>query len=114
MAQEELWPLIFDEELGDYPSDILYPFGMVYAMGYRPELRFTRPRIHLEMDAEEAIEGLADHFSRYVEVDTAIRRIITDYVGRNSRSGIFIKEGATCQGFMLWSVMREENEDEQS
>jgi SAM-dependent methyltransferase len=107
LAQEELWPLIFAEELGDYPSDILYPFGMLYSMGYRPELRFVRPRVHLEMDCEQAIEGLVDHFERYVAVDAATRTTIREYVGRNSRSGTFIKEGSTCQGFLLWSVRRE-------
>jgi hypothetical protein len=107
LAQEELWPLIFTEELGDYPSDILYPFGMLYAMGHRPELRFLQPRVHLEMYAEEAIQGLVEHFERYVEVDAVIRNIITGYVESNSRSGTFINEGSTCQGFMLWSVSRD-------
>jgi protein-L-isoaspartate O-methyltransferase len=105
-VQRELWPLIFSEELGDYPSDILYSFGMLYAMGYRPELRFLQPRIHLEMDSEEAIRGLIEHFNRYVEVDGTVRRIITDYVGNNSRSGLFAKQGISCQGFMLWRVLQ--------
>ncbi|MBN2553304.1 MAG: methyltransferase domain-containing protein [Spirochaetales bacterium] len=104
VVQEELWPLIFGEQLGDYPSDILYPFGLLYALGYRPELRFVQPRIHLEMDSREAIEGLVDHFDRYVEVDAQVRDIITKYVEANSRCGTFSKEGSNCQGFMIWSV----------
>jgi len=104
LAQEELWPLIFGEELGDYPSDIFYPFGMLYAMGYRPELRFVQPRIRLEMSSQEATRELVDHFERYVEVDAAVRDIIESYVESHSRSGTFIREGSTCQGFMIWSV----------
>ncbi|MBA7711032.1 hypothetical protein ES703_119982 [subsurface metagenome] len=103
-AQSELWPLIFGEELGDYPSDILYPFGMLYALGYRPQLRFFQPRAHLEMSVEEAIEGLVDHFNRYVEIVPAIRKTITSYVQRNSWTGTFNQESTTCQGFMLWRV----------
>ena len=103
-VQRELWPRIFSEELGDYPSDILYSFGMLYAMGYRPELRFVQPRVQLEMDGGQAIRELVDHFSRYVEVDGAVRRIIRDYVESNSRSGLFVKQGTSCQGFMLWRV----------
>ena len=103
-AQSELWPLIFQEELGDYPSDILYPFGVLYASGYRPQLRFFQPRVHLEMSAEEAIKGLVDHFNRYVEIDPAIRKTITAYVQRNSRGGSFNQESTTCHGFMLWRV----------
>ena len=103
-AQSELWPEIFQEELGDYPSDILYPFEMLYALGYRSQLRFFQPRVHLEMSEEEAINGLADHFSRYVEIGPAIRKIITAYVQRNSRAGSFNQESTTCHGFMLWRV----------
>jgi SAM-dependent methyltransferase len=107
LAQREIWPLLFGEELGDYPGDILYPFGMLYALGYRPELRFFRPRVHLEMSAEEAIEGLIDHFNRYVEGGPDIRKTITSYVQRNSRMGIFRQVSTTCQGFMLWPVARD-------
>ena len=77
LAQSELWPVIFGEQLGDYPSDILYPFGLLYALGYRPELRFVRPEVRLEMSEEEAVEGLSDHLSRYVEVDASQRHELT-------------------------------------
>jgi SAM-dependent methyltransferase len=103
-AQRELWPSIFGEELGDYPSDILYPFGLLYSLGYRPELRFFQPRIHLEMREEEAFEGLIDHFRRYLDIGSEERRKIRSYVRNNSRNGTFVQEAAACQGFMLWSV----------
>lgn len=106
-AQSELWPLIFGEELGDYPSDILYLFGLLYALGYRPALRFFQPRVHLEMSTEEAIKGLVDHFDHYVEIGPAVRKKITSYVQRNSRKGTFSQESATCQGYMLWRVTRD-------
>jgi SAM-dependent methyltransferase len=104
LAQAELWPQIFGEELGDYPSDVLYPFGMLYASGYRPELRFVRPGVHLEMEVEQAVRELADHFDRYVEVDEKIRGTIHTYVRANSRGGTFSQEYTTCQGFLLWSI----------
>jgi SAM-dependent methyltransferase len=107
LAQRDLWPLIFDEELGDYPSDILYPFGLLYAQGYRPELRFVRSLIDLEMDVVEAAAGLVDHFNRYVEVGSSVREIITAYVHRNSRQGVFRQTATACQGFMLWPVGRD-------
>jgi SAM-dependent methyltransferase len=103
-AQRELWPLIFGEELGDYPSDVLYSFGLLYSLGYRPELRFHQPRIHLEMDEQEAAEGLAGHFNRYLEIGPEVRRTISAYVHSNSRKGVFTQEATNCQGFMLWTV----------
>jgi SAM-dependent methyltransferase len=103
-AQAELWPLIFSEPLGDYPSDVLYPFGLLYALGYRPSLRFEHPRVQLQMPAGEAAADLAEQFDRYVQIDTRIRRIIGDYVAQRSADGLFRQDFRTCQGFMLWRV----------
>jgi SAM-dependent methyltransferase len=108
-AQCELWPLIFREELGDYPSDIFYAFGLLYALGYRPELRFLRSPVLLEAKAEEAIGELVEHFSRYVEVGEAVRGRITAYVQSHSRKGTFRQESTLCQGFMLWPVENRES-----
>lgn len=104
LSQSELWPLIFDEPLEDYPSDILYPFGLLYALGYRPELRFLGPQVHLELEPEEATDGLAEHFSRYTRITGAIRETIEAYVGRYSAGGKFTQTYTTCQGFMIWQV----------
>jgi SAM-dependent methyltransferase len=104
LSQSELWPRIFGEPLEDYPSDILYSFGLLYALGYRPELRFLRPQVHLELDPEEAIDGLAEHFSRYTRITPAIHETIGAYVGGNSRGGKFSQIYTTCQGFMIWQV----------
>ena len=104
LSQSELWPRIFSEQLDSYSSDILYPFGMLYALGYRPELRFLQPRVHLEMDTEEAIDGLAEHFSRYTRITAEIRKTVELYVLSYSQGGRFSQAYTTCQGFMLWQV----------
>jgi SAM-dependent methyltransferase len=104
LSQSELWPRIFGEPLEDYPSDILYPFGLLYALGYRPELRFLRPQVHLELEQGEAVDGIAEHFSRYTRITPAIRETIEAYVGRYSPGGMFSQTYTTCQGFMIWQV----------
>jgi len=104
LSQSELWPRIFGEQLEDYPSDILYSFGLLYALGYRPELRFLRPQVHLEMDPQEAIDGLIEHFSRYTRITSAMRETIDAHVAGYSRGGKFSQRYTTCQGFMIWQV----------
>lgn len=104
LSQSELWPRIFSEQLESYPSDILYPFGLLYALGYRPELRFLQPRVHLEMDTEEAVDGLIEHFSRYTRITPEIRKTVEVYVNSYSQGGRFSQAYTTCQGFMLWQV----------
>ncbi len=103
-AQADLWPRLFGEKLGDYPSDVLYAFGLLYALGFRPQARFLYPDLELEMLQAEAVEGLVEHFRRYREIDAEVRRIIEAYVSERSENGIFRQEGRACQGFLLWRV----------
>jgi hypothetical protein len=56
------------------------------------------------METGEAIQGLAEHFSRYKRIDSGIRRSITEYVRGYSRAETFSQTYTTCQGFMLWQV----------
>ncbi len=103
-AQADLWPRLFGEKLGDYPSDVLYAFGLLYALGFRPQARFYHSELDLEMPQAGAVEGLVEHFQRYGEIDAEVRRVIEVYVNERSEKGIFRQEGKACQGFLLWRV----------
>mgnify|MGYP000125132571 CR=1 FL=1 len=103
-ARGELWPRLFDEPAGGYPNDILYPFGLLYALGFRPELRFRWVDIELDLTAAEAREELRRFFERYAAPSTRLRRRIAAYVRKYSRSGRFRQSSRQCQGFMLWEV----------
>jgi hypothetical protein len=56
------------------------------------------------MEKGEAVQDLIDHFGRYVETGPEVRRTITSYVERYSRSGVFEQRATAWQGFMLWAV----------
>ncbi len=103
-AREELWTRLFGGEAGGYPNDILYPFGLLYALGFRPELRFRWVDVELAMPAGEAEEELARFFERYAPMRPSLRRRIAAYVGGYSRGGRFRQESRQCQGSMLWEV----------
>jgi SAM-dependent methyltransferase len=103
-ARIELWPRLFRERAGGYPNDILYPFGLLYAQGFRPELRFRWVDIELELPAGEAEEELSRFFERYTPATARLRRLIAAYVGEYTRGGRFRQESRQCQGYMLWEV----------
>ncbi len=103
-AQAELWPRLFGEELGEYPSDALYPFGLLYAQGFRPDLRFRGREMRIEEDAEEVVAALSEHLSRYAVITPSIRSLIEDHVAAYSRQGLFRQSFTAWQAFMLWRV----------
>jgi SAM-dependent methyltransferase len=103
-AQAALWPRIFAEELGDYPSDVLYPLGLLYALGFRPSVRFRYSEHLREMSPGEAAAGLEGHFARYTGIDDRVRRLVEAYVAEHTEGGVFRQMTRSCQGFLLWRV----------
>lgn len=102
--QIELWELFFQETLQGNPGDILYPFGLLYAMGYRPEMRFNQQAWTYEEPVEMAVEDLCSFFQAFITITSEIKGIIEDYVRIRSPYGIFVHQVKTCQGMMLWRV----------
>ncbi len=104
LARRELWPLLFREEAGHYPHDVLYPFGLLYARGLRPELRFRWRENRKELEPEEAERELAGMFERYTPLSPVVRRQIGRYVRERTRGGRFRQSARQCQGLLLWEV----------
>jgi SAM-dependent methyltransferase len=104
LARRELWPVLFREEIGNYPNDVLYAFGLLYARGLRPELRFRWQESRHDLSREEAEEELGRLFERYTPLTPAVRRRIGDYVRGRTRGGRFRQAARQCQGFLLWEV----------
>ncbi|SFG07672.1 methyltransferase, FkbM family [Desulfotomaculum arcticum] len=105
-AHSELWRRFFNEDIGESPGDIIYPFGLLYAMGYRPSLRFAAGRQVQEQTPEEAIENLVRFFWGYLDITAGVRREIEEYVQKRAGDGIFRQRINGCHGMMLWRVER--------
>lgn len=103
-AHRDLWRWFFNEDIGCPAGDILYPFGLLYASGYRPKTSFVTIRRVEELAVEEAVENLALFFWSYMEVTAEVRQVIEDYVKEREENGIFSQEQKICLGMMLWRV----------
>ena len=100
----DLWREIFNETLDGNPADIIYPFNMVYAMGYRPNLQFNFWQHERTLSREEAVEDYLSHLEAYTELTADIRAIVARFVDARCRGGVFVQQRDACQGMMVWNV----------
>jgi 2-polyprenyl-3-methyl-5-hydroxy-6-metoxy-1,4-benzoquinol methylase len=110
-AYNELWRLFYDEDIGDTPSDVIYPFGLLYSMGYRPNLRFTTHKWVDEYPIEEATDNFLKFFENYMDISAGARKTIEDYVLKHAENGIFRLKANGYSEMMLWRV-KEANTDD--
>jgi SAM-dependent methyltransferase len=103
-AYRELWQLFYNEDMGDSPNDVIYPFGLLYSMGYRPNLRFTTHQWVHEHTVDEATENILNFFESYMDISAGARKEIEDYVAKHAENGTFRQEVNSCSGMMVWRV----------
>lgn len=103
-AYRDLWQRFFGEDIGDNPGDIIYPFGLLYAMGYRPSLNFLTINRVDEEPIEKAIENLSRFFWNYMDITPEVKQTIEHYVKEHAENGVFRQETTFSIGMMLWRV----------
>lgn len=103
-AYRDLWQRFFGEDIGDNPGDIIYPFGLLYAMGYRPNLNFFTINRVDEEPVEKAVENLSRFFWSYMDITPEVKQTIEHYVKEHAENGVFRQETTFCTGMMLWRV----------
>ena len=100
----QLWHEIVGKPLGPNPGDIIYPFTVIYGMGYKPDLRFEQWTYVREDPVDSAIEDVLYFLEDYIDLTDAIKRQVTETIKNQSTDGIFRKEKLVSQGIMLWKV----------
>lgn len=103
-SHRDLWQRLFNEDMGDNPNDIMYPFGLLYSMGYRPSLRFITTKEIREQPVEDAVENLLQFFWSYTDIVPRVRQEVRNYVAEHSQDGLYREETEVCHGMMLWRV----------
>nr|WP_282706893.1 class I SAM-dependent methyltransferase [Natroniella acetigena] len=104
LAREQLWELIFEEEMPSSGVDIMYPLNYLYTSGYSPRFEVWVDEWKEESTVEEAMTNLSRYFKLYIEVDDEVKKIISNYVTENSEGEIFYEEFKVRLGMILWSV----------
>lgn len=100
----QLWRKLFDEDLGGHVNNIIHPFNLVYAMGYRPELRFESWERQISWPRDKAIEDFTTHLESYTEITDEVQATIAAHVDARCRDGVFRDSRSGCRGMMVWAV----------
>lgn len=99
-----LWRIIFNENLDGHGNDIIHPFNLIYAMGYRPELRFDFWDHDINWPRERAIKDFSTHLEMFTQLTEEIQEMVARYVDDHSSKGIFSQTRSGCRGMMVWNI----------
>ncbi len=102
-AREELWRIIFGEEMPLPGHDVIYPFNYLYTSGYCPSFNVWVEDWDEELPMEEAVAGLEDFFRLYTEVTPEIKKTIAGYVEQRAVNGVYSEEYRVRLGMILWT-----------
>ncbi|WDP90076.1 MAG: class I SAM-dependent methyltransferase [Desulfobacter sp.] len=99
-----LWEKFFGTPMPDKPNDIIYPFNLLYAMGFRPDLHFSWWNREINWDRDHTIRHFTSFFETHMEITEAARAQIADYVDTLCPAGEYRPAKPVCRGAMIWSV----------
>lgn len=98
----ELWQTLFNESIGEQPNDIIYPFNLVYAMGFKPNLAFSYWTRDDEWGVDEAIDKFCLFFESYIELTDDVKMVIREHVKNRCVDGKYRQTRTMCRGMMIW------------
>ncbi len=102
-----LWQKFFDTPMPQKTKDIIYPFNLLYAMGFRPDLTFSWWNREISWDRDHTIRHFVNFFESHMEITPGVRAIIADYVDTRCPNGEYRPEKPVCRGAMIWSVHKD-------
>jgi len=99
-----LWEIFFNEPLGHTIYDIIYPFNLIYTMGYRPSLTFSDWEEEEATGREEAVRMFTSFFENYMEITPGAKVTIEDYIDKHTRDGKYMRPCNIRIGTMIWQT----------
>ncbi|MHB1652867.1 MAG: class I SAM-dependent methyltransferase [Desulfitobacteriaceae bacterium] len=105
--QEKLWPLLSGEPdpWSNTAMDLIYPFNLLYAMGYFPSLKFINSAWNHNESVEKTVTKLIDWLTGYMELTPEVVATIHEFVsGQADDDAIVRQEGEANMGLMVWRV----------
>lgn len=104
-VRSELWEKIFNKPDPGYgTASVIYPFNLLYSLGYYPSIHFFDTEWMSEESIDQAIEGLTRFFWLYADLNSKIIDIITHYVNKNAVNGTLLQKTEATLGVVTWKV----------
>lgn len=102
-----LWETFFDRPMPHRHMDIIYPFNLVYAMGFRPDITFSWWNKEINWDRDHTIRHITRFLQPHMEITQEAEQTIADYVDTRCVNGEYVPAAPVCRGAMTWSVHEE-------
>jgi SAM-dependent methyltransferase len=99
-----LWEIFFNEPMGEMSNDIIHPFNLVYAMGFRPSLTFSVWEGQRYQARDEAVRQFVQFFESHMEMTQTAEAIIGEYVDSLCQDGQYLNPRDIYRGTMIWQV----------
>jgi len=103
--QETIARRILGEDYQTYTPDIIYPFNILYAMGYLPNVLFEENYSEREVDLEDVYYEIITHIAMYTQITPEIQAVVEDYLQKNrNKENKVVKKTKSRIGMLLWQV----------
>jgi SAM-dependent methyltransferase len=100
----DLWHAVVGEEQDARAGDIIYPFNLIYALGYRPRLEFHTWRQESRLPRDKAVEDACTFLEGHTELSDDIRAAVAAFVDARCTDGEFVERHEAWQGIMAWRL----------
>lgn len=102
--QETIAKEILGENYRTYTPDIIYPFNLLYSMGYLPNLFFDESNSEREVEFEEIFDEIISHIAMYTKIDSEIENKVRNYLHKYQSEGKLVKKTKSRVGMLLCQV----------
>ncbi|MBS3970269.1 MAG: methyltransferase domain-containing protein [Clostridia bacterium] len=103
--QETIARGILGEDYKTYTPDIIYPFNIVYSMGYLPNVLFEENYSEREVDLEDVYHEIITHIAMYTQITPEVQAAVENYLQKNKNTeNKVVKKTKSRIGMLLWQV----------
>jgi ubiquinone/menaquinone biosynthesis C-methylase UbiE len=104
-VRKDLFRLIFKkDDPGSGLASIIYPFNLLYSLGYFPKIEFISSEWASTETTDKAIENLCRFFWLYTDITPEIKNIIANYVKEKAVHGLLNRKTKARLGVVSWDV----------
>jgi SAM-dependent methyltransferase len=102
--QKEISKEILGQDYKTYTPEIIYPFNLLYSMGYYPDIEFEENNSSQEVLVEDVQAEIISHIEMYTTITPEIEAKIKNYLYSQAVNNKIVKKTKSRIGKMIWKV----------
>ena len=104
-SEKDLDPMILNGECTIFKgSNVIYPFNMLYTMGYDPQMLYTSYYSERTETKEVAVDRLIQNYQEKGSNSAALGEIVSHYVETHIVQDAFIERTSGVLGVLIWKA----------